>query len=422
MKETLLAALLMAAALPAARAQSPEPLYRWRAVAGDTSLNGHPAAGTFAAAVSDSLPYAAGYTMVAVYRPAADTETVVWSLDYGTERRAMTTERIMLDGMTVRYAATTERAPVIATLRQTAPDSVTPAVALTAGGAVHLAEVLYYVGKAGGEALLGIQSVLAIRYGITLGPVDWRVGSSRVWSHDSIYKYRVTGVGVDSSEGLFQLTSRSEMEGAMLTVAADTLPQGSFLLVGDDGGAMAFEARGTGEQLARGWKAVATRTGGVPFTLAFDMGGLATAGDTLALLCDSDVYQPTYFVGGKAVFEGVTFGSDTASTVIRHLALVRGGALAAEALRRTRRMPAGVPTGFSAALYPNPSTGHYTLEVAGARRVEVTVHDAQGRVVATHSGDGSDAYLFEGSLPKGSVYYATVKTAGGSQTLKLVVK
>lgn len=108
MKETLLAALLMAAALPAARAQSPEPLYRWRAVAGDTSLNGHPAAFTFAAAVSDSLPYAAGYTMVAVYRPAADTETAVWSLDYGTERRAMTTERIMLDGMTVRYAATTE--------------------------------------------------------------------------------------------------------------------------------------------------------------------------------------------------------------------------------------------------------------------------------------------------------------------------
>ena len=76
----------------------------------------------------------------------------------------------------------------------------------------------------------------------------------------------------------------------------------------------------------------------------------------------------------------------------------------------------------SYSVYPNPTPGHFFIEVSGARRVTVTVYSLQGKVMATYNGSDRDSYLFEGSLPAGNSYYAAIVTETGSQTLKLVVK
>ena len=79
----------------------------------------------------------------------------------------------------------------------------------------------------------------------------------------------------------------------------------------------------------------------------------------------------------------------------------------------------------AASVYPNPTRGHFTLAVSGAGkagRVSATVYNTQGAVVATFSGSGRESYTFEGDLPSGNIYYATISTDNGSQTIKLVVK
>lgn len=381
--------------------------------------------------VFDSVPYAEDYTLIIVYKALADSEAMLWRLDYGDgSTRGLTTERMLMDSTSVRYASQTEGTPAISTLRQsvsslTSGDSLGSHVRLTLGGdgAVKIAEVLYYEGRMGTAALRKVQSALALRYGITLGPVDYLDGSGRhVWHYadSGLYHHRVTGLGRDTLTGLFQRRSRSEVDGAVLTLAADSLSEGMFLVAGDNGAPSAFVDEDGLEVLQRRWRFEATSTEGRPIALTFDTRGFATAGDSLVLLLDSVVLVPESPAGDSVVFPYVTFVDDT----VHHAALVRSGLLWRQAMLQ-QRLAQGLPHDegtFAASLYPNPTRGRYILEVSGAEHVEVTVHDVLGRVVARHSGNGSDFYSFDGELPADNVYFATVTTEKGSQTIKLVVK
>lgn len=426
--KTILAAALILAASGNIHAQTEEPLFHWRASSGDSLLNYNPAAfaggGTL---LQDSIPYAADYTVIVVYKPVQDTEAILWSIDYGDGGvRGFTTEHILTDSISIRYATQTTATPAISTLRQSAPDSVSPYAVLAIGGASKVAELLYYGRRLGVAELRRVQSLLAVRYGITLGPVDWRIGDSKVWTYDSTYRYRVTGVGTDTASGLCQTSSLSEMDGALLSVASDTLPDGTFLLVGDDGGALGFEDDGDAQYLGRRWKIRATRACNEAFTLTFDTRDFASAGDTLVLLVDSDIYLPTFSDSGRVVFHNVVFcegDRDSAGAdAVCHLTLGRGDALLTSVQSRAIRSASGAAISFEAGVYPNPSSGRYTIEVSGARQVSVTIYNMKGAVVGRHSHNGVGVCRFEGELPTGNVYYATVSTESGSQTLKLVVK
>lgn len=426
--KTILAAALVLAASGNIHAQTEEPLFHWRASSGDSLLNYNPAAfaggGTL---LQDSIPYAADYTVIVVYKPVQDTEALLWSIGYDDGCvRGFTTEHILTDSISIRYAQQTTATPAISTLRQSAPDSVSPYAVLSVGGASKVAELLYYGRRLGVAELRRVQSQLAVRYGITLGPVDWRIGDSKVWTYDSTYRYRVTGVGTDTASGLCQTSSLSEMDGALLSVASDTLPDGAFLLVGDDGGALVFDDDGEVQHLGRRWKIRATRACNEAFTLTFDTRGFASAGDTLVLLVDSNIYLPTTVLSDRVVYSGVVFcesdGLLADTTAVCYMTLGRGGSLMSSAQHKSRRFTAGGDAGFKAYIYPNPTSGRYALEVSGARQVIVTIYNVQGAIVATHSRTGGGACLFEGELPTGSVYYATVNTENGSQTLKLVVR
>lgn len=424
----LLAVATCLAAPNKAEAQVAEPLYHWRAVPGDTLMNSNPAA--YAGGIillQDSIPYAPDYTVIVVYKPVQDTEAMLWNIAYGDGSvRGLTTEHIQSDSIAIRYTPNTALEPAISTLRQTAPDSVSPKAVLNVGGTASVAELLYYGRRLGVAELRKVQSVLAVRYGITLGPVDWRIGGVEVWPYDSTYRHRVTGVGTDTASGLCQPASLSEMSGVVLSVGTDTLADGTFLLVGDDGGPLEFESCGDAEFLTRRWKAAATHVSDEPFTLTFDTRQFAQAADTLVLMVDSAVYLPSRTGGGKTTFNGVTFGVNATqaadSATVHHISLGRGGALLASARLQPRRSCAGNGAAFQADIYPNPTSGRYTLEVSGARHVAVTIYNTQGVAVGTHSHTGGGPCRFDGELPSGNVYYATIVTESGSQTLKLAVK
>ncbi len=433
-------AVMLLACIGTANAQTAtdEPLFHWLCTAGDSSLNFNPAAYGGGNTVFDSLPYSKDYTMIVVYKPVADTEASVWRLDYGGgygsgdhSTRGLTTERILSDSIAIRYAPQTDLTPVISTLRQSAPDSVSPYVRLVLNDNVKVAEILYYGRRMGNAALRKVQSVLAVRYGVTLGPVDWHTADGVIWRHDSVYRHRVTGVGRDTLSGLCQTESRSEMGGAILTIGADTLPQGAFLLAGDDGNSLDFVSNDGAETLERHWKVQATRVRNIPFTLSIDINDFSSAGDTIVLLVDGDIYLPANTSNGKAVFEDVFFDYDeginadplSEDVKICTMAIGRGSAFL---LSGQQRGKSGAVSAADASctvnVYPNPSSGHYTLEVSGARQVQVTIYNLQGTVMGTFNSSDTERHRFEGDLPTGNIYYATVTTESGIQTVKLVVK
>ena len=421
-----------------------EPLLHWRCAAGNAQLN-HNAATTEPLRF-DSLPSAMEYSMIVVYKPVADTEATVWRMaSAGRASRVLTTERIISDTSAIRYADMHDSKPAVHTLRQTLFGATVSPMSLTVGdGNVKVAEVFYYGRRMGNAELRKVQSALALRYGITLGPVDYIDGGGRrIWeySQGGRYHHRVTGVGVDIRTGLDQHCSRSEMAGALLTIGTDSLADDMYMIAGDDDAALVFDTIGDTvvmeeyQMLRRKWKIKATGTGTRSFVLAFDTRSLPRPVDSLVLIVDGQVCLPERVGGDSAVFRDVVFPSDSCL-----FTLGRGSVLWRRARSNAKRGVQGGETGGShrqcdetvdgsnaierqtVNLYPNPTNGHYTLEVNGAEHVQVTIYNVQGAVERSCTATGSGSHRFEGDLPTGKVYYATVTTENGSQTLKLIVK
>jgi len=431
---------------------TPSPAFQWRCQSGNAVINHNPALHLDSVEmVFDSLPYAKDYTMIIVYKPKACGETALWEMSYGdSATRGLTTERIMSDSISIRYAEQTDGSPAINTLRQSSPDSTMPYARLAVGGEGELdvAEVVYFAERLGNAALRKVQSRLAVRYGITLGPVDYLDGAGcRIWDYadGGQYHHRVTGVGIDTLTGLRQLRSRSEMDGAVLAISTDSLGHGAFLMAGDNDAPLAFEQDGSIEILGRNWKIQSTNAETGLFSLAFDTRSVAMPGDSLVLLvdcfgtgsADSYIYLPDSVAGDSLVFSGVRFPTDSSmftlgrGGVLWQMAQSKGakgakggGAEPDDDGKRYGGGPADDVQGrFTTRLFPNPTSGHYTLEVEGAGQVLVTVYNVQGAVMASYTSEGREGrHRFEGELPLGNVYYATVSTDNGSQTMKLVVK
>ena len=369
-------------------------------------LNFSPA--TTSPLVFDSIPYAEDYTMVVVYRPVSDTETFVWRLTFADSLvRGLTTERIVSDSMSIRYGTSTERKAVIHTLRQSAPvDGGT--VGLEVGdGSLQVAEVLYYDYRLGQFALRRVQTALAIRYGITLGPVDY-VGSDgrRVWDHQSdsgLYHHRIAGVICDSGAGLLQKCSRSVVEGSVVTIMVDSIAEGAVLLAGDDDGPLAFCEEDGPSKLQRQWQVQACDISNMEFALTFDIRGLETAPDSLVLVMDSTMFLPSAMSADEVRFDNLLLLSDTSTfTLWRGHGLVRmAQALAGGSGRVADGGTAGSDIQYT--VYPNPSTGRYTIEVTGAQEVQVTIYSQQGREMGSFHDSGRALYRFEGTLPAGKL-------------------
>jgi len=432
------ACLLFSYAVAQGQAGYPQAAFQWQCTTGDSLLNFHPA--TTSPLAFDSLPYAGDYTMIVVYKPVADTEAAVWSLSADSTVRGLTTERILSDSTAIRYSDTTETFPVIHTLRQSFPEVSSSYVDLTVGdGNIKVAEVLYFDKRLGNASLRRVQTALAVRYGITLGPVDYIGGDgSHVWSYrsdSSLYHHRITGIANDTAYNLHQLCSRSEMDGSVVTLSADSLPQGAYLLFGDNDAPLTFQQEDDIEVLARQWRVQASGAEEVGFSLAFDTRSLPIPTDSLVLVLDGDIVLPSVTTANEVRFSSLWLPSDTCTFTLARGSLLwqlaQSGAKGAKGhggngdntatkYDNTHTLThSGIQT-FS--IFPNPTTGRFTLEVSGAQQVQVTIYNLQGKVEATYNDSGRDTYRFKGTLPSGNVYYATVTTENGSQTLKLVVK
>lgn len=424
-----------------ARSLVVSPLWQWRCSNGDTSFNFNNAivVGDNRSFTFDSIPYASDYTMVVVYKPLSGVETPVWKLEYNdSSLRGLTTEHIVSGNTKIRYADATDETPIINTLRQSAPDSVFPFVKLTIGndslgGRIKIAEILYFNHRLNNAMLRRVQSALAIRYGITLGPVNYLDGDGKkIWKYvdSGQYHHRVTGLGRDSTYNLHQLNSRSEMNGAMLTISTDSMAEHAFLIVGDNDEPLSFVEDDAGaELLRRRWFTKATGIDNNSFSLVFDTRNIPMPTDSLVLLMDGYIIPTTAAQSNEVRFDNIWFPSDTCT-----FTLARGSMLCQMAKGHAYGSTGGKggashedEKAFNISnstfnVFPNPTTGYYTIEVSGAKQVQVIIYNANGAMIETYIDSGKEKYVFKGNLPSGNSYYATIITENGNQTMKLVVK
>lgn len=404
------------------------PTWQWRCDNGDALLNFNPARVVDSAhtLVFDSIPYAKNYTMVVVYKPMVETESTIWRLGFGEEAmRGLTTEHIISDNVTIRYSDATTENPVINTLRQTAPDSIAPYVRLNLGGdslsgAVKVAEVLYFDHRLNNSMLRRVQSALAVRYGITLGPVNYVDGTGRViWKYadSGLYHHHITGMGRDTTYNVHQLQSRSEVPGAILTVRTDNMSEGDFFVCGDNDAPLTFVYDGDIEILNRRWRINCTDVENNEFHLTFDTRSFASTNDSLVLLVDGFAYLPDSISLDAVTYKYVGFPSDTST-----FTLAKSGIFWQTAMSNGKGTHYSNNTSVKTYVYPNPTTGNYTIEVTGAAWVNVNIYNAQGVLMDSYSDKDQSQYIFNGSLPSGNSYYATIVTETGTQTMKLIVK
>lgn len=412
----------------------PKPAYRWAGGSEDFCLNHNPTEAV-CASIPCIVPYHSDYTVVAVYTTGADTaERMVWTLCHGAAGdNGLSTRRLIFPGSAMQYDSVNRRGPVINSLMQSspvddtldAPDSVTLFIGGvdTACGGLRVAEVMYFKGRTGFSALRMVQTHLAVKYGVTLGAGDYVSPDGRhLWRYrlDSAWHHRVTGVGVDSVYGLSQPTSRSGHDGALLTISADSLGEGEYCLIGDDGAPMEYAVdseHGT-ETLRRTWKARVTRNGDaaegggtLTFRLVFSTQGTDAEGDTLALLVDGDMYYPDSVTNGDNCFSRVEFPSDTAL-----LRLVKASSFG----MRGYSPAFASDNGVSVSISPNPCRRRYTVSVDGCGSVDIEVHNTSGVKVGGFSGRNRGMYRFDGVVPVSGVYYITVTADGVRRTLKMV--
>ena len=297
------------------------PDFWWQCDEGGTSYNFNPAVDTdsVGAVVFDSLPCSQSYTMIVVYKPLVDTvESAVWRLVYNDSvQRGLTTKRILLGSVDITYTDTTQSGPIINTLRQSVTDIDTAQrhCRLVLGGSdpvgshLKISEVMYYCHKLGATELRKIQTYLAVKYGVTLEPVDHISGSDdTIWriSDNAEYHNRITGVGSDSVYGLLQTQSLSEVEGAVVTLKWDNIQPNSYLMTGDDNGDMEFTDEGLFEKLGRTWKIVGKNLREQAlFSIRADLAALPGGCDSLVLLLDGSAVYPDSISGGIAWYNNL---------------------------------------------------------------------------------------------------------------------
>lgn len=405
----------------------PQPAFHWRCFEGDTLMNFNPCA-TRQQFFAD-VPYAEEYTMVAVYKIMDSSISTVWQMDYSGGRiLSLTSAGIVYDTTIFRFSDIPLATPSIHTLRQSAPDAAAPLVRLTFGGrGVRIAEAMYFDRRLGNVELRKVQTAMAMRYGVTLGPVDYIDASGEcIWSHqrNKRYHHRITGIGNDTMYNVRQFCSRSEMEGGLVTIAVDTLAPGQYMFFGDDDASLEFVPiidSLTGiplEILEREWRIQMTGLDTQRVQLIFDTRSLSLSDDSLLLIVDEVGYLPSEVTSSSLKYDDVMFLTDssrfTLARVIGHYPPVgKGGHL------QTVTSSDG---SLHYAVYPNPSTGRYTIEIEGVDEVQVTIYNLQGQQMASYGGSQQKSYTFDGKLHTGGSYYVTITTENGTQTAKLVVK
>lgn len=404
------------------------PSIWWQCENGNAETNYHPAVMINEEMMKiGEVPASKAFTLMVVY-DAHDQkgEQALWQLNLDDSNyRCLTTNGIRSNNSYIKLGEETIDGPVISTLQQSVrQDEYNNIYSLSLGSLGQLptnakvSEVLYYNHRLGKSSLHKVQSYLAIKYGATLGPVDYVAGDGEiVWNYNQNkeYHHRIVSVAKDATYGLDQQWSHSECEGGIITLHAADLQEGQYIVAGDNNAQLQFENDGEKEVLQRQWKVCVERKEKSVSSVDILINASLIPDDCskMVMHIGEKCYWPQRTSEGQLLYANVELNSnESIITFVRD---------------RVRSIEDNdISTNYnpivSTRIFPNPSQGHYCVEVEGAKEVHVSIYNTSGVVMRTFEDKDKQHYTIDGELPSGNVYYVTVTTEEGIQTTKLIVK
>ncbi len=207
-------------------------------------------------------------TVVSVFNVSDTmTEHGVWSLDVdGKQLTGLSDRQLIREKSSVTFPIRRKEIPIIHTSVQSFSKKRGDTVVFTLGNCVlpdsttayfrgNMAECMVFDKFLKKAELLRIETYLAIKYGITLVASNYVTPyDTIIWNYDSnrIYSNAIAGIGRDSIFGLHQRQSNSVEDNGLLTIGkgafcslnrdnTDSLPEGSYLIWGDNNEALSCE-------------------------------------------------------------------------------------------------------------------------------------------------------------------------------------
>lgn len=414
--------------------------------------------------------------VIIVYETAdSAADNGLWSLQVDSATRVgLTTQRILNATGQIVFDSLNRLQKVVNYLSQSwSCAGARPCIA-TFGAADSLplngkiAEYIFFDHQISDTAITQWISYTALKYGITLYQTNYLNSQKQcIWNYDTCpdFSHTIVGLGRDSTFGLYQKQTCLSAQDALFgidSLFADNelntaqIAEGNFIVIGLDSNGLTVPAdlylsNGSWQQICANGRVQVTGnqasqyntflrlkadlwdTAGLLPTLWIDRSGTGEYA-----LGDVELYYPTptdsntIWNFNRIHWDTDGNGTDAFCLVFPEDSTARnalaGGKPASESNPQTEAQPSEsispqAPLSSDTPryrLYPNPTTGDYTLEILNVTPDEmtVTVHSADGKLVKLFSPKGKTGYTLHDHLSVPGTYLLSVN----GHTFKLIVQ
>ena len=294
-----------------------------------------------------------------------------------------------------------------------------------------LYEVLYF-DKAFTEAdHRQMQTYLSLKYGITLLNISNYAAAdgTKLWHADANPKtnQHIIGLGRNDAFGLLQKESVNSLDTFLTLSTPYEIEDSSFILMGDNGGALVFSPNGSDYALKREWL-VQNHTGNTPITrLRFDISQLGDF-DSSRTYYLSISRNSTSF-NRNAENEKIKGMVENGYLIFHDIAWNTGNEsydsfTITYSTKNTDAKPEIVTNDWG--VYPNPVKANEAFTVRfdlkKESNVNVHIYQASGRRIQSKTLENITNYSFDTSLPDNGTYIVLAVINGKTQIKKIIVK
>ena len=349
-----------------------------------------------------------------------------------------------------------------------------------------IAECLLFDGKLSDSTLVQYISYLAIKYGVTLYQTNYLNSRGEViwnYTNNPLYSCSITGIGKDSGFGLHQKQTYMSNEQVVMGLGSysatndahpaqieegDCLVWGFDSLLLDKAGTLYWE---NGEELTIYGNGMLQATGRAitqePIFIQVDASGWEGDLSKYLLLIDrsgygdfqslyTDIYEPVFVDTNQVMYftdvywdrdqNGIdrfcfAFPIEDSSVLFEDVEpiLSEEGKMQKEEMEKIAKLSVEEQReqsqsmtkssiqkegGNRYALYPNPTSGNYTLEVNYDKvsDVSVKIYYPDGKLLDAKEGKSLKDYLFKGHLPVMGQYMIEITGGGEHKIFKMIVQ
>lgn len=402
--------------------------------------------------IFDTIPICSDYTVISVYRSNVPTSQHMWRLILsdsayvGNTTSGFYNDKLRIDGIVPDIVRSQHIELFQQKLRvnQLIEKQYVFAIGEVCEekSDVEFSEIAFFDKKLTTKEASPFQTYLALKYGITMQNVDYTLATGDVlWSAviDSMYYNRIVGVGCDTLYGFKGYTSVQCNEEPTVKLIVDTLRQGQFLIVGDDGKSLSYSWRDTLNYVVeRNWKLK-------PYGMA-DFSNVKIVVDPFYFgfephscrmvvydgVCDNIYAKQNYRiiapdsvdVFGMVYFSNVKIDGDKSGSDIVTFTGCPIPELENRSWKQSSEEDYSTLSGVDIVLYPNPTHGDYTIDIStpDVQKIEVRIYNSIGQIVDYKILDGSDSYHITNHIDVPQLYHIEFGFKSGTIVKNLLVQ